>query len=193
MTSDAVDVLFVGLNDGKAHLRIFDCFEIGSIPITTPSNTQASAQVQMLAHSSHPMSSTHAILLSEIVADIADPVLKVMSLDLRFITKSGRYLSLLAFKITQLQNLLRYINQTQRQIALEWKNVYELPARFMRSIADELQEKCHCDFVTALYHLVVTGNCFPPVKDFLVDILGERVHPPPPLAAFRTRAQLLQS
>ncbi|PCH01811.1 Anaphase-promoting complex subunit 4 [Penicillium occitanis (nom. inval.)] len=173
MTSDAVDVLFVGLNDGRAHLRIFDCFEIGNVSVTA-SKTPASTQVEILAHSSHPMSSTHAIVLSEKADGATDPVLKVMSLDLRFITKSGRYLSLLAFKITQLQNLLRYINQTQRQIALEWKNVYELPARFMRSIADELQEKCHCDFVTALYHLVVTGNCFPPVKDFLVDIIGER-------------------
>lgn len=176
MTSDAVDVLFVGLNDGRADLRIFDCFEIGNISVTA-SKTPSSTQVETLAHSSHPMSSTHAIILSEKADGASNVTLKVMSLDLRFITKSGRYLSLLAFKITQLQNLLRYINQTQRQIALEWKNVYELPARFMRSIADELQEKCHCDFVTALYHLVVTGNCFPPVKDFLVDIVGERVHP----------------
>ncbi|EED21355.1 anaphase-promoting complex component Cut20/Apc4, putative [Talaromyces stipitatus ATCC 10500] len=175
ISSDAVDVLFVGLNDGRAHLRIFDCFEIGNFSITA-NKAQASTQVETLVHTSHPMSSTHAIIMSEKTKDAPNPTLKVISLDLRFITKSGRYLSLLAFKITQLQNLLRYINQTQRQIALEWKNVYELPARFMRSVADELQEKCHCDFVTALYHLVVTGNCFPPVKDFLVDIVGERGH-----------------
>ncbi|OKL64108.1 hypothetical protein UA08_01046 [Talaromyces atroroseus] len=175
ISSDAVDVLFVGLNNGRAHLRIFDCFEIGNFSVT-PSQTQPSSHVETLAHTSHPMSSTHAILLSEKTDSSPDPSIKVVSLDLRFITKSGRYLSLLAFKITQLQNLLRYINQTQRQITLEWKNVYELPARFMRSIADELQEKCHCDFVTALYHLLVTGNCFPPMKDFLVDIVGERGH-----------------
>jgi anaphase-promoting complex subunit 4 len=174
ISSDAVDVLFVGLNDGRAHLRIFDCFEIGNFSVTA-SQAKSSSHVETLAHTSHPMSSTHAILLSEKTDGASNPSLKVVSLDLRFITKSGRYLSLLAFKITQLQNLLRYINQTQRQIALEWKNVYELPARFMRSIADELQEKCHCDFVTALYHLLVTGNCFPPMKDFLVDIVGERV------------------
>lgn len=177
MASDAVDVLFVGLNDGRAHLRIFDCFEIGNFSVMS-NKTPSSTHVETLAHSSHPMSSTHAIVVSEKAEGIPNSTLKVMSLDLRFITKSGRYLSLLAFKITQLQNLLRYIHQTQRQIALEWKNVYELPARFMRSIADELQEKCHCDFVTALYHLVVTGNCFPPVKDFLVDIVGERVRHP---------------
>lgn len=172
--SDAVDVLFVGLNDGSAHLRIFDCFEIGNFSVAA-STAKPSSCIETLAHTSHPMSSTHAIILSERTDDASNPSLKVVSLDLRFITKSGRYLSLLAFKITQLQNLLRYINQTQRQISLEWKNVYELPARFMRSIADELQEKCHCDFVTALYHLLVTGNCFPPVKDFLVEIVGERV------------------
>lgn len=175
ISSEAVDVLFVGLSDGRAHLRIFDCFEIGNFSITTSKTQPQPSRIETIAHTSHPMSSTHAIVLSEKAENDTNARLKVMSLDLRFITKSGRYLSLLAFKITQLQNLLRYIHQTQRQIALEWKNVYELPSRFMKSIADELQEKCHCDFVTALYHLLVTGNCFPPVKDFLVDIVGERV------------------
>jgi anaphase-promoting complex subunit 4 len=71
--------------------------------------------------------------------------------------------------------LLRYINQVQKQIELEWKNAQELPARYMRSINEDLQEKCHCDFVTAAYHLVVTGDCFEPMKEFLVEIVGERV------------------
>jgi hypothetical protein len=99
-------------------------------------------------------------------------------MDLRFITKSGRYLSLLASKTTQLQNLLRYIGQVQRQIELEWKNAQELPARFLRSVNEELQEKCQCDFITAIYHLVVTGHCFEPMKEFLADIVGERVCEP---------------
>ncbi|KAH8699046.1 putative anaphase-promoting complex component Cut20/Apc4 [Talaromyces proteolyticus] len=173
-SSDSVDVLFVGFTDGNAHLRIFNCFEIGNFSLLAASSNTSGAET--LAHASHPMSSTHSVLLSESAQDGARSSLKLVTLDLRFIVKCGRYLSLLASKTTQLQNLLRYISQTQRQIVTEWKNISELPARFIQSIADDLQEKCHCDFVTALYHLVVTGNCFPPVKEFLIDIVGERGH-----------------
>ncbi|OJJ45674.1 hypothetical protein ASPZODRAFT_159948 [Penicilliopsis zonata CBS 506.65] len=171
-TSDSVDVLVVGFDDGTLHLRIFDCFEIGSL--------QIGAACRILRHASHPFSSTHALVAS--VPSVVgaggnpNPSLRLITLDLRFIPKSGRYLSLLASKTTQLQNLLRYINQVQRQIELEWKNAQELPVRYMRSVNEDLQEKCHCDFITAAYHLVVTGDCFEPLKEFLVDIVGERGH-----------------
>lgn len=164
-TTDSVDVLFVGYDDGSVHLRIFDCFEIGSLQ---------PGSCQILRHASHPLSSTHALLATPLSNDTHAP-LELVSLDLRFITKSGRYLSLLASKTTQLQNLLRYIGQVQRQIELEWKNAQELPARFLRSVNEDLQEKCHCDFITAIYHLIVTGHCFEPMREFLVDIVGERV------------------
>ncbi|KAJ5819217.1 Anaphase-promoting complex subunit 4 [Penicillium riverlandense] len=167
-TSDSVNVLFVGYDDGSVHLRIFDCFEIGSFPIADSAGQPGSCNI--LRHASHPLSSTHALLAASASS------LNLVTLDLRFITRSGRYLSLLASKTTQLQNLLRYIDQVQRQIELEWKNTQELPSRFLRSVNEDLQEKCHCDFITAAYHLVVTGHCFEPMKEFLVDIVGERGH-----------------
>lgn len=170
-TSDSVDVLVVGFDDGTVHLRIFDCFEIGSVQIGTPIPLSR----RILLHASHPLSSTHALLAAAPSQDGGQDILHLLTLDLRFITNSGRYLSLLASKTTQLQNLLRYIGQVQRQIELEWKNTQELPTRYMRNINEDLQEKCNCDFVTALYHLVVTGDCFEPLKEFLVDIVGERV------------------
>lgn len=170
--SDSVDVLFVGFDDGSIHLRIFDCFEIGSVPIGESAGVAASCQT--LRHSSHPLSSTHALLTSPAEDQPSKP-LSLITLDLRFITKSGRYLSLLASKTTQLQNLLRYIGQVQKQIELEWKNAQETPARFLRAINQDLQDQCQCDFTTAIYHLVVTGHCFEPMKEFLVDIVGERV------------------
>lgn len=170
--SDSVDVLFVGFDDGNVHLRIFDCFEIGSFPVGESTGLPDSCRI--LRHASHPMSSTHALLASS-TSGQSRKAMDLVTLDLRFITKSGRYLSLLASKTTQLQNLLRYIGQVQRQIELEWKNAQELPARFLRSVNEDLQEKCQCDFVTAIYHLVVTGHCFEPMKEFLIDIVGERV------------------
>ncbi|CAK37409.1 uncharacterized protein An01g14050 [Aspergillus niger] len=170
--SDAVDVLLVGFDDGTVHLRIFDCFEIGSLQVG--GSIGYSGPCQILRHASHPLSSTHALLA--LAPEATSSALHLLTLDLRFITRSGRYLSLLAHKTTQLQNLLRYISQVQRQIELEWKNAQELPTRYMRSVNEDLQEKCHCDFVTAAYHLVVTGDCFEPLKEFLVDIVGERGH-----------------
>lgn len=172
-TSDTVDVLFVGFDDGTIHLRIFDCFEIGSLQVG--SSAGGSSSCRALRHASHPMSSTHALLVSAPASEERQKSLSLLTLDLRFITKSGLYLSLLASKTTQLQNLLRYINQVQRQIQVEWKNALDLPTRYMRNINEDLQEKCHCDFVTAAYHLAVTGHCFDPLKEFLVDIVGERV------------------
>jgi anaphase-promoting complex subunit 4 len=172
-SNDAVDVLLVGFDDGTVHLRIFDCFEIGSFKIGISDG--GSSACKILQHASHPLSSTHALLTSASTPGSSDG-LHLFTIDLRFITRSGRYLSLLAYKTTQLQNLLRYIGQVQRQIELEWKNAQELPARYMRSINEDLKEKCHCDFVTAAYHLVVTGDCFEPLKEFLVDIVGERVY-----------------
>ncbi|GKZ85710.1 hypothetical protein AnigIFM56816_011681 [Aspergillus niger] len=170
--SDAVDVLLVGFDDGTVHLRIFDCFEIGSLQVG--GSIGNSGPCQILRHASHPLSSTHALLA--LAPEATSSALHLLTLDLRFITRSGRYLSLLAHKTTQLQNLLRYISQVQRQIELEWKNAQELPTRYMRSVNEDLQEKCHCDFVTAAYHLVVTGDCFEPLREFLVDIVGERGH-----------------
>ncbi|KEY79226.1 anaphase promoting complex component Cut20/Apc4 [Aspergillus fumigatus] len=172
-SNDAVDVLLVGFDDGTVHLRIFDCFEIGSVKVGVSDG--GSSACRILQHASHPLSSTHALLASTSTPGSSGG-LHLLTIDLRFITRSGRYLSLLAYKTTQLQNLLRYIGQVQRQIELEWKNAQELPARYMRSINEDLKEKCHCDFVTAAYHLVVTGDCFEPLKEFLVDIVGERGH-----------------
>ncbi|KAF9887042.1 hypothetical protein FE257_010536 [Aspergillus nanangensis] len=169
-TSDAVDVLLVGADNGTVHLRIFDCFEIGSFQIGNSTGNSNSCKI--LRHASHPLSSTHALLASEDMASAPH----LLTLDLRFITRSGRYLALLAYKTTQLQNLLRYINQVQTQVELEWKNAQELPTRYMRSINEDLREKYHCDFVTAAYHLVVTGDCFEPLKEFLVDIVGDKGH-----------------
>jgi anaphase-promoting complex subunit 4 len=171
-SSDSVDVLVVGFDDGTVHLRIFDSFEIGSFQILSAAEKANACDI--LLHASHPMSSTHALLVVD-HSEQSQKSTRLLTLDLRFITKSGRYLSLLASKTTQLQNLLRYISQAQWQIQLEWKNTQDLPARFIRSANEDLHRKCHCDFVTAAYHLVVTGDCFEPLKEFLVEVVGERV------------------
>ncbi|PGH12046.1 hypothetical protein AJ80_06865 [Polytolypa hystricis UAMH7299] len=171
-SNDSVDVLLAGFDDGTVHLRIFDCFEIGSLYVG--SSFGQSNITKALLHASHPLSSTHSLLFS--TTDSVESNMRLLTLDLKFITRSGRYLSLLASKITQLQNLLRYIKQVQHQIHLEWKNAQDLPSRFIRNVTEDLEERCSCDFVTAAYHLLVTGDCFEPLKEFLVDQLGDRGH-----------------
>ena len=121
------------------------------------------------------MSSTHSLLCSVSPTSPNSSQLSLLTLDLRFIAKAGKYLPLLASKVTQLQNLLRYIKQVQHQIHLEWKNAQDLPSRYISNVNEDLQEKSQCDFVTAVYHLLVTGDCFEPLREFLVDQLGDRV------------------
>ena len=124
-------------------------------------------------HTSHPYSSTHA-LLSVNLAD-KNIELRFLPLDLRLIPETGRYLSLLAAKSTQLHNILRYIQEVQAQIQSEFKASQDLPSKFIRNIEEALQEQNQCSWVQAAYHLVVTGICYPSVKEWLVDELGERV------------------
>ena len=81
----------------------------------------------------------------------------------------------MASKSTQLQNVLRYIGQVQRLLTAEWKAAQDLPSKFLRNINETLAKECHCDFINAAYHLVVTGDCFVPMKEWLVEELSERV------------------
>ncbi|KAI5289848.1 hypothetical protein KEM54_003084 [Ascosphaera aggregata] len=167
---DTVDVLLVAHTDGTIDLKIYNCFDIGAVNVKD--SLKPSMQAVPIAHASHPLTSTRSLLyhLPE------NNQLRLVVSDLNFITVSGRYLSLLASKITQLQNLLRYIKQVQTQIQLEWKNTQELTGRFLRSVNMDLDDKLGCDFITAAYHLVVTGDCWEPLRDFLVDTLGDRGH-----------------
>lgn len=101
--------------------------------------------------------------------------LHVVPLDLRLLSNAGRHLSLLASKSTQLHKVLRYIHQVQRLMCNEFKASQDLPGRFIANIEESLQERRDCNWTQAAYHLVVTGNCYPEVKEWLVDQLGERV------------------
>lgn len=170
-STDSADILVVGFEDGTVYLSIYDFFEIGSFSLLQASRALKNSKPIM--HCSHPYSTTHPLLVSASVNGAQE--LLVVPLDLRLISSAGRYLSLLASKSTQLHNILRYVHQVQRQMYSEFKISQDLPTRFIRNIEEALQEKCDCTWVQAAYHLVVTGNCYPPVKEWLVDELGERV------------------
>ena len=164
---DAADVLVVGFEDGTIHISIYDFFEIGTLNLSSTSHITGPATPLM--HCSHPYSTTQTLL-----ADIGDE-LKVVPLDLRLLSSAGRYLPFMASKATRLQNLLLYLHQTQRQLHGDFQTSQELPKKFIRNIEEDLKSNSDCTWEQAAYHLVVTGNCYPEVKEWLVDQLGERV------------------
>lgn len=123
-----------------------------------------------IMHCSHPYSTTHSMLCSTTLGD--EEGLHVVPLDLRLLSNAGRYISLLASKSTQLHNVLRYIYQVQRQMYNDFKVSQDLPSRLIANIEESLHD---CSWIQAAYHLAVTGNCYPGVKEWLIDQLGERV------------------
>ncbi|KAK0711407.1 anaphase-promoting complex, cyclosome, subunit 4-domain-containing protein [Lasiosphaeris hirsuta] len=176
--ADAVHVMIVGTTDGGIHLSIYDSFVIGSFKYA-PRTTAASSGpgvFQLCGHGSHPEISTHVLLLRPQGGDLTS--LYVTPMDLTFVHYSPVNLSLLASKMTTMQNLLRYMKQTQSHMTSEWKSTRELPARFLNAVKEDLEKmpKGPVTIVQALYHTVVTGHVFPPLKEWLVDSLAERGH-----------------
>ncbi|KAI9783357.1 MAG: hypothetical protein M1839_003891 [Geoglossum umbratile] len=167
--NDAVDVLVIASDDGTVHLSIYDCFGIGYFNLRRMGAFNAGCKAWL--HSSHPYSSTHSLLVSTNADE-----LYLLPLDLRFITCSGGYLPLLASKSTQLQNLLRYVNQVQQHMENEWRSSQELPSKFIRNVNETLNEKLDSNLVDSAYHLVISGNCSEPMKEWLIDELTERGH-----------------
>jgi anaphase-promoting complex subunit 4 len=167
--NDSLDVMVVGTKEGDIHLSIYDSFVIGSFKSPL---TPGAFPLYLTRHTSHEAYSTHALLMKS--SESEDKVYFV-PMDLRFISASSEYLSVLSSRSTTLHNLLRYIRHVQTLMVSEWKGAQELPARFLGNINDKLGETSNRSIVQALYHSVATGHTFPVVRDWLVDELTERV------------------
>lgn len=175
--SDQVDIMVVGTNDGRLHLSIYDTFIVGDFRYTLPSSMYRPGVLQLVHHTSHPTISTHSLLLKH--PSDSDRAVYLVPMDLPAIPSSPINLSLLASKLTTVQKLLRYVKQTQLHMMVEYNNSRELPARFMRSVQEDLakEESGPNDIVQAFFHAVVTGHFYPVVREWLVDQLAERVSP----------------
>ncbi|KAI1004846.1 hypothetical protein K3495_g3376 [Podosphaera aphanis] len=165
--SNIVDVMIIGTKEGRIHISIYDSFFIGSFD--SPVFNEGIPAFLVL-HATYNRSSTHVLLMKDPNKDD----LSFVTMDLGFISSSSGCLPLLASRSTTLQNLLRYIHQTQLLMLAEWKSTQDLPERFLRNINETLSERYHCDIVQALYRSVATGHTFSPVKEWLVDELSER-------------------
>lgn len=167
--NDAVDVMVVGTKEGNIHLSIYDSFVIGSFEAPVKIHGATS---HLVLHAAHQQYSTHSLLMK---LSSGGNGLYFVPMDLRFVSASSPYLSLLASRSTALQNLLRYIHQVQILMISEWKAAQELPSKFLRNINETLAENGNRNIVEALYHSVATGHTFPVVREWLVDELTERV------------------
>ncbi|KAG0651892.1 hypothetical protein D0Z07_1276 [Hyphodiscus hymeniophilus] len=168
--NDAVDVMVVGTREGQIHLTIYDSFVVGSFESPVSFDGEP---CHLVLHAANEQYSTHGLLMK---SSVATETLFFVPMDLRFISASSEYLSLLASRSTALQNLLRYINQVQALMTSEWIATRELPGKFLRNINETLGERGNRNIVQALYHSVATGHTFPEVREWLVDELAERGH-----------------
>ena len=182
--TDTVDIMIVGTKDRRIHLSIYDSFVIGDFQPELPDDVAEADGLELCCHASDPRLSTHSLLLRPQADSSNKHAVYLVPIDLTFIHSSPVNLSLLASKTTTLQNLLRYIKQTQVHMVSEWKSTRELPSRFLLSVQEDLASmpKGPVSIVQALYHTVVTGHVFPPVREWLVDSLAERVRPDLPRA-----------
>lgn len=170
--NETVDVMVAGTKNGHIHLSIYDSFIVGSFSYSHSISVPGASTMELLLHSSHRAYSTHSLIFR---SSSASGALYFVPMDLRFVSVSNNYLSLIASKATTLNNLLRYIHQTQTLMVAEWKSTQELPSRFLENIDEALAEKNCPSIVPSMYHQVATGHTIPTVKDWLVDELSERV------------------
>ncbi len=170
-SADRADVLVIGYEDGTIHLSMSEDFSIGKFKLQNAEPSLGNSKP--FCHCFHPLSTTHALLCSRKSTGVEE--IQLVPFDLRLVSIAGRQLSLLASKVNELHSLHRYICQVQEQLSSEVRTSQDLPSRFMRNINETLLEKSDCTWANAAYHLAVTGHCYPEVKDWLVDELGERV------------------
>lgn len=173
-----MDVMIVGTADGGIHLSIYDSFIIGSFkpsPSTPGMVVPAQGPFHLCGHGSHSDISTHSLLLRPQGGN--GKSLYLVPMDLTFIHDTPVNLSLLASKTTTLQNLLRYLKQTLSHMAGEFKSSRELPTRFMLGVREDLEKfsRGPVTIVQAFCHTVATGDVFPPMREWLLESLAERV------------------
>ncbi|CAK7206420.1 hypothetical protein SEUCBS139899_009212 [Sporothrix eucalyptigena] len=176
---NSIHIMLLGTADGAIHVSIYDTFVMGmvSLPMQsddgTPAGSSSGPLLHLLRHTSHPTSSTHALLLANEEKDNSAVYLSLM--DFSFIHSSPLNLSLLAFKTTTFQKLMRYIRQTADHMQVEWQGARELPARFLSNIQEDLQQqKRRKNIDHALRVAAMTGYVPAVLKEWLVDTIAER-------------------
>ena len=184
-SSSMVNVVAVAQSDGHVHLRVFDSFEVGDIDLNQALRKRKEMRLRQAKRIvTHPLSNKIALIVEEQDQKRTsrtshaghETALHLLAVDLRFLRQSTFTLPVLATKATQLHNLIRYLRQIESQLAREVKAAFDLPARFMRTLEEDLNEQDGegSTFETSAYHALLTGQVHGKFKEWLTDILGER-------------------
>jgi anaphase-promoting complex subunit 4 len=172
--SDLINVLIASAIDCVVQVSMFDSFVIGTVNLG--SALPKSMKDARIRHSiSHPLLSTHYVTIEAGRPGSLASSTHLVSLDLRYISQTNHNLPLLATKVTQLQNLLRYLLQISNQLSAEVRTAFDLPSRFVENVNESLTEQdSSADFMTESYHLILTGTCSDNFREWLVDQVGDR-------------------
>ncbi|KAF2642078.1 hypothetical protein P280DRAFT_548656 [Massarina eburnea CBS 473.64] len=169
---NSVDMLIRCTEKGSVHPSIYDSMETVDIRLPEAWGVQS----KPLAHTSHPYACTHGLLMEVTTPLSKQKKIAYVPLTLGFIPSAGIYLHLIASKTAQLQNLLSYLTHTLSRIKSYFTHAQDLPGKFMRNIAETLEERNQGGLVENLYHLACTGHCPATIHEWLVDELAEQGH-----------------
>jgi len=125
---------------------------------------------QLLRHTASSDLSTHSLLIE----DVQSENILFATMDILFIQQFGQYLFQLASTSTRVQALLRYIKETVVALEAEFKAMNDLAQRYV-SIIDEDVKKQGSEVSLEFFELLVTGVPSGILKEWLVDVLTERV------------------
>lgn len=176
---DSIHIMVLGTADGVIHVSIYDTFVMGTFKLPLPLSDVAAPSengplLHLRRHTSHPAVSTHTLLLANEEKD--NKAVYLSHMDFAFIYSSPLNLSLLAYKTTTFQKLMRYIRQTADHMQVEWQSARELPAKFLANIQEDLQEqRKRKNIAHALRVAAMTGYVPAVLKEWLVDTIAERV------------------
>ncbi|RMD41056.1 hypothetical protein DV735_g4067, partial [Chaetothyriales sp. CBS 134920] len=178
-----IDLLLHRRLQTEVSVRMFDSFDIGSIDLSSVL-PKGLAITRTLATVGHPLLPDYYFVVEAepdgVLTRRSDPAghkpsLQLLRVQLLLLNHTSKHLPLLAAKATQLQNLLRYLQQIQAQLASEVRTAFDLPRRFLANLNETLAvEGGGATFRTTAYHLIVTGECDGRLKEWLVDDVGDR-------------------
>jgi anaphase-promoting complex subunit 4 len=169
---NGLDTLLLAQSDGTVRLVLYDSLNIGTIALPI---TWGIGNPHFLKHASHPFSCSHMFMAELNSQGAATSRTVLIPLSLRFMQSAGSHFHMIEQKTAQLETLVEYVNECLLAISFHWAHAKDLPGRFMAGINDTLTENQEPSLVQSLFHLAVTGDCPPTLKEWLVDILAERV------------------
>lgn len=176
------DLVIVAESDAHLHLRLFDSFEVGDIDLNQASRIPQGCHLKQIRQfATHPLSHKLFLIVDEGSGsdERKDPPMAaahLLELEVKLLEKSSLTLPIVATKAPQLYNLIRYLRQIESQLAREIKTAFDLPARFIRTLEEDLREQDGegSTFETSAYHTLLTGEVSGKFKEWLTEILGDR-------------------